>query len=123
MFVTAFNATARTVTVDPIDWFEGKDAVKACAEDKVTETANDWCVGWYYRNNNRTTTTSPVAGNIVIRLVWDHKGGMCSDPETEPGCKYTVAEFPTALSQHAPMLATVTVTGGSVVEIREIYTP
>ncbi len=58
------NLSTRQITYDLIEWYDGKQAVKACAEDRVKPAENDYCQGWYIRNNNkklRTLTADPGA--------------------------------------------------------------
>jgi len=112
-----------TITLDLIDWFTGEDAVKACAADRVTTTDDDWCVAYYYRNNDKTTVTTPMTAGVTIRLAWDHSGNACSDPTSDEACKFTVAQFPVQVGQHAPTLADVGVNGGKVISITGIFTP
>lgn len=121
VFITAFNQSTMTMTVDPIDWFTGDAAVQACAEDGITESANDWCLGWYYRNNNPTTTDAAVSGDVAIQLAWMASGDLC--PTSDNDCAVSLKGFGEQLSQRNPMLATVGVTNGSIVWVSEIYTP
>ena len=60
--------STRQITYDLIEWYEGKQAVRACAEDGVKPAENDYCVGWYIRNNNRKLRTLTVYPDAPIRM-------------------------------------------------------
>jgi hypothetical protein len=60
--------STRQITYDLIEWYNGKEAVKACAEDGETSIDNDHCVGWYIRNNNRKLRTLTVDPDAPIRM-------------------------------------------------------
>jgi hypothetical protein len=52
-FLRSSKLSARQITYDLIEWYDGAQAVKACAEDGVKPAENDYCEGWYIRNNNK----------------------------------------------------------------------
>ncbi|AEV85835.1 hypothetical protein ACWT_4816 [Actinoplanes sp. SE50] len=58
----------RQITYDLIEWYEGKEATKACAEDGVKDTDDDQCTGWYIRNNNTKLRTLTVDPDATIKL-------------------------------------------------------
>ena len=62
------NLSTRQITYDLIEWYDGEQAVKACAEDGETATENDYCVGWYIRNNNTKLRTLTVYPDASIRM-------------------------------------------------------
>jgi hypothetical protein len=47
---------------------DGKQAVKACAEDHVKPAENDYCSGWYIRNHNTRPRTLTVYPDAPIRM-------------------------------------------------------
>jgi len=61
--------STRQITYDLISWFDGKEAVKACAEDGVKPAENDYCVGYYSRNNNKQLRTLTVDPDARIRIM------------------------------------------------------
>jgi hypothetical protein len=58
----------RQITYDLIEWYDGREAVRACAEDGVKPAENDYCVGWYIRNNNKKLRTLTVDPDAAIRM-------------------------------------------------------
>ena len=60
--------SARQITYDLIEWYDGEEAVKACAEDGKKPTENDYCEGWYIRNNNKKLRTLTVYPDAPIRM-------------------------------------------------------
>ena len=58
----------RQITYDLIEWYDGEEAVKACAEDGRKPAENDYCVGWYIRNNNKKLRTLTVNPDAPIRM-------------------------------------------------------
>jgi hypothetical protein len=62
------NLAARQITYDLIEWYDGKEARKACAEDGRKPAENDYCQAWYIRNNNRKLRTLTVDPDAPIRL-------------------------------------------------------
>jgi hypothetical protein len=62
------NLSARRITYDLIEWYDGKEAVKACAEDGQKPAENDYCEGWYIRNNNKKLRTLTVHPDAPIRM-------------------------------------------------------
>jgi hypothetical protein len=70
-FLTSSEAATRRITYDLIEWFDGEEAVKACAEDGEKAAENDYCVGYYVRNRNqklRTLAVYPDAPIIVTEV-------------------------------------------------------
>ena len=61
--------SARQITYDLIEWFDDKEAVKACAEDGVQPAENDYCVGYYSRNKNKRLRTLTVDPDAPIRVM------------------------------------------------------
>jgi hypothetical protein len=61
--------SARQITYDLIEWFDGKEAVKACAEDGVQPAENDYCLGYYERNKNKRLRTMTVDPDAPIRVM------------------------------------------------------
>jgi hypothetical protein len=63
-FLRSSTLSTRQITYDLIEWYEGEEAVKACAEDGEQPAENSYCEGYYIRNNNtklRTLTVYPDA--------------------------------------------------------------
>ena len=61
--------SARQITYDLIEWFDDKEAVKACAEDGVLPAENDYCLGYYKRNKNKRLRTLTVDPDAPIRVM------------------------------------------------------
>jgi hypothetical protein len=61
------NLSTRQITYDLIEWYDGKEAGKACAEDGRKPAENDYCEGWYIRNNNKKLRTLTVDPDALIR--------------------------------------------------------
>ncbi|WP_412745030.1 hypothetical protein [Krasilnikovia sp. MM14-A1004] len=113
-FLKSADPAKHTITFDLVDWFEGKKAAAACKEDGVTETANDWCVGYYYRNKNTKLRTLPVKPGAKLRVV-DMTGGMkLVDAD--------LATFRKALDE-THHLFVFDVSGGQITKADEVYTP
>ena len=60
--------STRQITYDLIEWYDGKQAVKACAEDGKKPAENDYCEGYYVRNNNKKLRTLTVYPDAPIRM-------------------------------------------------------
>ena len=60
--------STRQITYDLIEWYDGKEAVKACAEDGVKPAENDYCEGYYIRNNNKKLRTLTVHPDAPVRM-------------------------------------------------------
>jgi hypothetical protein len=67
-FLRSSKLSTRQITYDLIEWYGGKEAVKACAEDGKKPAENDYCEGWYIRNNNKKLRTLTVHPDAPIRL-------------------------------------------------------
>jgi len=60
--------STRRITYDLIEWYDGNEAVKACAEDGVKPAENDYCTGYYSRNNNKKLRTLTVYPDAPIHV-------------------------------------------------------
>jgi hypothetical protein len=67
-FLTASELATRQITYDLIEWFDGEEAVKACAEDGEKPAENSYCAGYYIRNNNKKLRTLTVYPDAPIRM-------------------------------------------------------
>lgn len=61
--------STRRITYDLIEWYDGEEAVRACAEDGEKPAENDYCVGYYIRNNNKKLRTLTVDPDASIRVM------------------------------------------------------
>jgi hypothetical protein len=68
-FLKSSKLSTRQITYDLVEWYDGKEAVKACAEDRVKPAENDYCQGWYIRNNNKRLRTLRVNPDAWIRIM------------------------------------------------------
>lgn len=110
-FITAVDVPGATLTVDKIDWFTGAAARQACAEDGVTDTSNNWCTGYYWRNRNPALRTVAVDPDATITVL----DGSAS----VPGSLARVAERITQASSTYLLV----VRDGRVTEVHESYAP
>ena len=67
-FLRSSKPATRQITYDLIEWYDGKQAAKACAEDHVKPAENDYCSGWYIRNHNKRLRTLTVYPDAPIRM-------------------------------------------------------
>jgi hypothetical protein len=110
-FITAVDPARSELTLDKIDWFTGDGARQACAEDGVTDTSNNWCTGYYWRNQNPALRTVGVDPDAVITVL-DGSGSV-------PGTLADVAgRIATAESTYR-----MVVHDGQVTELHENYAP
>jgi hypothetical protein len=70
-FLTSSKLAGRQVTYDLVEWFDGKQAVKACAEDGEKAAENDYCTGYYIRNRNQKLRTLTVDPDAPIKMLVD----------------------------------------------------
>ena len=110
-FLTAVDVAGRTVTLDKIDWFTGADAQRACAEDGVTDTTNNWCTGYYWRNRNPALRTVGVSPDATITVL----DGSASVPGSLARVAQRIGQ---AMSTYQ-----LVVTDGRVTELHEMYAP
>ncbi|WP_412752584.1 hypothetical protein [Krasilnikovia sp. M28-CT-15] len=113
-FIKAADPAQHTITFDLVDWFEGKKAAAACKQDGVTETANDWCVGYYYRNNSSRLRTLPVKAGAKLRVVDMTPEMHLADAD--------LATFRKSL-ESTRHLFVFDVTAGEITKADEVYTP
>jgi hypothetical protein len=67
-FLTSSKLSTRQITYDLVEWYDGAQAVKACAEDGEKAAENDYCTGYYIRNNNKKLRTLTVDPDAPIRM-------------------------------------------------------
>jgi hypothetical protein len=67
-FLRSSKLSTRQITYDLIEWYDGRQAVKACAEDGAKPAENDYCEGYYIRNNNKKLRTLTVYPDAPIRM-------------------------------------------------------
>jgi hypothetical protein len=67
-FLRSSEPATRRITYDLIEWYDGAEAVKACAEDGERPAENDYCEGYYIRNNNTRLRTLTVHPDAPIRM-------------------------------------------------------
>jgi len=118
--VAAFDADARTLVVDPVDFFTGDAAVTAAVEDGYAagDVANDY----YVRNADKTTVTLRTAagmGVVVNTLAFEASGSSTKDTTV------TQAQLAVYVSRGEAQqrMFRVTVEGGVVVRLHEQYLP
>jgi hypothetical protein len=105
-FVTEVKPATRELTYDLVEYFVGKAAVKACADDGEKPGDNDWCVGYYIRNNNAKLRTVKFAPGAEIRVV-----DLGELKKAEPG------------RLEGGMLLRFEIENGSITEAEQIYLP
>jgi hypothetical protein len=67
-FLKSSKLSTRQITYDLVEWFDGGQAVKACAEDGQKPAENSYCEGYYIRNNNTKLRTLTVDPDAPIRM-------------------------------------------------------
>lgn len=110
-FVTAVDPARSQLTLDKIDWFTGAAAQQACAEDGVTDTSNNWCTGYYWRNRNPLLRTVPVSPDATITVL--------DGARSVPGSLSSVADRIARSTSTYRLI----VQNGQVVELHEMYAP
>ena len=110
-FITAVDVPNATLTVDKIDWFTGAAAQQACAADGVTDTSNNWCTGYYWRNRNPALRTVAVSPDATITVL----DGSASVPGSLARVAQRIGQA------HSTYL--LVVTDGRVTEVHESYAP
>lgn len=118
--LAAFDAQARTVVADRVDFFTGDAAVTAAVEDghDPGDVNNDY----YVRNADRTTVTLPVTAGmevVVNTLAFEATGSSTKDTaitHAQLGVYFARGEAQQRLFE-------VTVEGGVVVRLHEQYLP
>ena len=68
-FLRSSKLSTRQITYDQIEWYDGEEAVRACAEDHVKPAENDYCASWYIRNHNKRLRTLTVYPDAPIRMI------------------------------------------------------
>ena len=81
------------------------------AEDGVTDTSNNWCTGYYWRNINPALRTLAVSPDATITVL----DGSASVPGS-------LAQVATRITQ-ATSTYRLVVTDGRVTELHEMYAP
>lgn len=112
-FITAVDVAKSQLTLDKVDWFTGAAAQQACAEDGVTQTDNNWCTGYYYRNVNPALRVVGVDPTATISTL--------DGAQSVPSDLSTVASRVGATGGTSPYH--LVVTDGVVTDLREIYRP
>ncbi|GAA2631892.1 hypothetical protein [Paractinoplanes durhamensis] len=111
-YITAVDASARTLTFDKVDWFTGAAATAACKEDGEAITDAEKCNDYYIRNNNPLLRTAPIGAAAKLSLV-------------SPNDALAQLEVPldklSAEREHR--LFILTFDGGSVTSVKEQYLP
>lgn len=113
-FVTAVDVGAAQLTVDKVDWFTGAAAQQACAEDGITSTDNNRCIGYYYRNVNPMLRVIAVSPHASIST-------LSTQAILVPGDLTSVAAR--VATTQGSGLYDFTVTDGLVTELQEMYFP
>ncbi|WP_433790662.1 hypothetical protein [Actinoplanes sp. CA-252034] len=67
--IKKIDPATRVLTYDLVEYFVGKAAVKACADDGEKPADSDWCVGYYIRNDNPKLRTATFAPGATIRVI------------------------------------------------------
>lgn len=112
-FVTAVDVTTSQITLDKVDWFTGVAAQQACAQDGVTQTDNNWCTGYYYRNVNPALRVVAVSPQATISTL--------QGSQSVPSDLGAVASRVGATGGTSAYR--LVVTDGVVTELSEIYRP
>ncbi len=112
-FVTAVDVAQSQITLDKVDWFTGAAAQQACAEDGVTQTDNNWCIGYYYRNVNPALRVVAVSPQATISTL--------EGAHSVPSDLATVASRVGVTGGSSTYQ--LTVSDGIVTELREMYRP
>jgi hypothetical protein len=109
VFVRSVDRPDRRLTVDLVQWFWGKAAVRACKQDGQPDGQTEWCWDYYYRNRStrlRTLDVDPDAPISVIGYDGGSRTGTFADLTADSGRPYRV-----------------TVTRGRITAVAEVYVP
>ncbi|GBC87855.1 hypothetical protein HRbin12_01873 [bacterium HR12] len=111
-YVRGVDVHRATVTVDVIQTFMGREAVRAAMEDGLSRRDAHEYRYWpvYVRNENALLRTLPVSREVAIRFV-----GECESPGTRTAALRALRRAVTPFD--TTYYYSVTVAGGSVVRI------
>jgi hypothetical protein len=124
-YLPAVDGSGRTVTLNPVEYLTGPAMERACREDGVQAGAHA-CEFFYARNTGEGTSALPIAPTAKVTLA-DYGCGnpICPDDFEYTPRDNTVAGLTRAVGSRPagaiPLLATVTVSGGQVTEVTELY--
>lgn len=106
VLVAAVDPARRTVTVDPVQFFTGADARRACRQDHVPGHRGGLCDSFYYRDSDPRRYTLQVPAGAEVTLLADG----CSDsrPATLDRVRVELAEL---------VLFTLDITDGAVTRL------
>jgi hypothetical protein len=108
------------LTYDRIDYFQGAAAPKACREDHLKPGDTAWCNDYYYRNVNPALVTVPLSSSLQVRVYGDN-------PSAGP-VVVTLAQLRAHLvaggtGYNLESMWHLTIRGGQLVRVEQIYTP
>ncbi|RBY85385.1 hypothetical protein [Blastococcus sp. TF02A-26] len=111
--------SAGTVHVDLVEWFEGRDAAAACAEDGVHSDGTERCTAYYVRDTDDRVTALPVAAGATASYVdtWTGDDVAVASVAALAG----TAGVSDGADEHSYMR--LTVVDGEVVAISGIFVP
>ncbi|GAB2603658.1 hypothetical protein GCM10027269_69440 [Kribbella endophytica] len=111
--ITAVDLDRQLVTYDVVQWFTGKDAEKACADDTVS-SETEWCHDYYWRNANGLLRTNSLLPTAKLELV-DETGASTWRTTT-------VQELAT-VAPASKAVYTLRITNNQITAIKQRFTP
>ncbi|GAB2951435.1 hypothetical protein GCM10027280_44800 [Micromonospora polyrhachis] len=113
------------VGYDPIEFFGGDAATRACDEDGIPaqDRSAEWCNDMYIRNPVQETVEATLAAGATMTMYYSMAVSCAEQP-----CKLTLEQFAAEVAQRVAgdgpgLLAHIVIKDGAVLSIAHIYTP
>lgn len=117
--VLAFDPVAASTVIEPIVFLTGRDY---CASFGVSP-ADPRCSRGHVVEESRTKVTLPLDPQVRLRTTRDGDQACRGTITTGATCPATMSVFAAAVHAHPGLPARVTVSGGVVVGLAQLYTP
>ena len=116
--VLAFDPVAASTVIEPIVFLTGHDY---CTSFGVSP-ADPRCTRGYVIEESRTKVTLPLDPQVRLRTTRDGEKACRGTVAAGATCPATMATFATAVRARPAMPARITVRGGVVAELAQLYT-
>jgi hypothetical protein len=117
--VLAFDPVAASTVIEPIVFLTGHDF---CASFGVTP-ADSRCARGFVLEESRTKVTLPLDPQVRLRTTRDGDKACRGTAATGATCPATMTAFAAAVRARPAMPARITVRGGVVADLAQLYTP